>query len=491
MIKKLEKSKLIDVLLMLGIVIPCLVYLAISLYTYPTQDDFVYTAWMNEKITEGHNVLTSALIINADKYVNYRGYYLSSFLYYFFDGIINCSVWGTRIFCFVSILAFYLSLYGFINSVARKVMHASSRLSLFAIFCVFTCLNCTYYFFEHEIFYWMCSTQVSLVPLAMIFGGGILFVDAVNKQSILRFVLVGIIGILVGGSLPNIALIAAVIFTVLLYWTIVVKKCIKPAIFAYIPLVVGELLNAFAPSSLNTVGEEEGKLFLSLKQSAFFVYERAMELLRGFPVIGILFLLLLVLLLFADKQEDNYKFPLPILFSILIVLAQVIATYPVILAYSYETAKIMHRTLFVMDMFFYISGVTVVFYWAGWVKTHLTMTEGVQRIKYPLCMVLGCLCILLSGYRLSVNAFYNSAKELCNGNVAKYSSWVVNIMEQVKNSDDDIVTIYDKDIVENTPLRYPYYNFGYYDPDTEYVGNSAMAIFYGKKAVYILDPVEE
>lgn len=491
MIKKLENSKLIDILLVIGIVFPCLVYLVISLYTYPTQDDFMYTAWMNEKMAEGHNVLASALIINADKYVNYRGYYLSSFLYYFFDGIINCSVLGTRIFCFVSILAFYLSLYGFINSVVRKVMHASSRLSLFAIFCVFTCLNCTYYFFEHEIFYWMCSTQVSLVPLAMIFGGGILFIDAINNQSVVRFAIVGIIGILVGGSLPNIALIAAVIFTILLYWAIVVKKCIKPAILAYVPLVVGEMLNAFAPSSLNTVGEEEGELLLSLKQSAGFVYERAMELLRGFPIIGILFLFLLVVLLLEYKPKGDYRFPFPILFSVLIVFAQVIVTYPIILAYSYDVAKIMHRTLFVMDMFFYLSGVTVIFYWAGWIKTHIKLREELQKVKIPLYIALACVCVLLSGYRLSTNALYNSTKELCNGNVRKYSSWVVNIMEQVKNSDDDIVTIYDKDMAENTPLRYPYYNFDYYDPDTEYVGNSAMAAFYGKKAIFILSDDEK
>lgn len=488
--KKIDKEKLFEILMITGIAIPCIIYLLVALYTYPNQDDFVYTAWMNDLMDEGHSVFVSAWMMNAKQYIEYRGYYFSQFLYYYFDGLIDCSIWGTRIFCLLSILLFYISLYVFIYMVADRIMHYEKRIIYLSEFIIFTCINCTYYFFEHEIFYWMCSVQVSLLPLIVMFVACSIEIYGLSvggKKSVICLVITAILGFLLGGSLPNIALIVAVIFTMIAYWGIVVKKRVCPSILTMIPLIIGELVNALAPSSRNTVNTQDNGVLDSVFNSCRMVWERTREMLFGHPIIIVLFVILFLVMITSHNKDHIYKFPVPILFTLVMGLAQIIVTYPIILAYGIECARIMHRTLFVTDLFFYLSIMIVIYYWIGWIIVHF---GGVRLVKWNLNAIYGglialALMVMISGIRNS--AITKVSQELFSGRVAEYGNWCVHILEEIEDSPDDEVVLIHQNVTENTPLRNPYYHFGYHDPENEISGNDCLAQYYRKKVVYIYE----
>lgn len=482
-----KRELLIQIVMNLLIAIPCILYVWVALYTFPSQDDFAYTAVVNGYVESGHGLLTSPFLITMDRYLNYRGYFLSCFLYYFFDAILQCSVTRTRLFCALFIILFYISLYFFIDRCTKKVMKLSITYSLLIKFVVFTCMNCTFYYYEHEAFYWPCSVQVTLIPLVMIFFNYSLAIVGVDSSIKWAKWFSALTGLLLGGALPNVAVVASVLCVLVVWWTVFIRKETIKNLLSMLPLVIGGLLNVLAPSTFKTVSDNQYSVLKASKDTFVFLGDRVGGLLQDYPIIGVLLISLTVLLLTYRNDNSIFSFSFPILFTIAIILIQFLVSFPVVYVYGLTCSRIMQRTLFVSDLIMYISVCGLVYYWTGWIKCKFAKFKKINWNKNILCVSIVAIlivCSYMTRYSFSIARVF---VQLYSGKVAEFGTWSDNIIQQVKASDDDIVIIYDSPMEENTPLRWPYYHFGEYDPDTEFTGNSSMAMFFNKKAIFILE----
>jgi len=473
-------------MLTIGTVLPCIPYIWTALYTFPSQDDFKYSDYIKEIMAEGHSAFSSSVIDAADKYMTHRGYFFSCFLYNFFDSIIDCSIWGTRIFCAGTILLFYVSLFILIYIIAKRILKTDTVGALLADFFVFFVLNATFYYNEHEIFYWMCSTQVSLVPLVLIFTTSILLVLSIENKNLILLTVTSMFGFLIGGSLPNIAMVGSELWVMMLYYEIVVKKKSYKYLLALIPIIVGGLMNVLAPSTFNTVGQKEGRLLETVLETGSFLMERTLYYVSEYTIVVILLVILFLYVFFCEKTSED-KYPIPIFFVLAMILAQYLVHFPVVYAYGIECCKIMQRTMFVSDMVSAFTWAQIVIYLAKWLRTKVNPSK-IKKIGWAFVGVCVAACILwISVFWVKMSICFTTYF-LFSGKTAEFADWSVGIIEQVEDSNDDIVIIYDTQFDERTPLRWPYYHFGEYDPDNEYTGNSSMAIFFGKKAIFILPP---
>ena len=81
-------------------------------------------------------------------------------------------------------------------------------------------------------------------------------------------------------------------------------------------------------------------------------------------------------------------------------------------------------------------------------------------------------------------------RELRNGRIREYSEWNVSVIQAMEQGNDEIVEIETLNPEDKTCLINPKFYYGKYDPDKEFA-NRSMAMFYGKKAIYIYEREDE
>ena len=252
----------------------------ISLYTYPCQDDFHYAFYANETMSEGYSVLYTALIWTIRYYKNFCGCYTSSFLGFFFSGIINCSIWGIRIFEFFSALLFYFALYFFCYAFSHKIMRFP-REKVLPFYCILLAMfNGLIYYAWHEAFYWfITSVQYLMISFFIISGVGFFILELCEekkRRKMIFFVFASVLGVLGSGGTLSIAAFCCVIYLIVTIWGIVERGRFKDALYIMAMVLSGAIINGIAPGNYVRAGSSKGieDILYAGKMSLRFTIER-------------------------------------------------------------------------------------------------------------------------------------------------------------------------------------------------------------------------
>lgn len=488
-----SKSICISVGWIVFIILLCLPSTIVTLYTYPVQDDFYNTVNVLEVMQQGHTAFGAALYKAITGYTTYSGYYFSLFLTYFTDGIVKCNLWGIRVIQFVMVVCFYIVVCIFIKCIAKEIMHFEQKVQLPICALFIMCLTCLNYFSENEDFYWFCASVIYLIPLTCILLGVILMICAINREDWKLLILVCMLGFLSGGAVLNIAAFGCILFVMTTYWGIVVKKKVKMSLLGCFPMILGGILNVVAPGNYMRkgtpiTGEE---IYETAIGTLKYTFERFEMYFKEFPLFPAILLILFIILLKCECKNYQYKFWVPILFSIVMVLSVAIIIFPVALGYSMEVYAIMERSNFISDLAIFTFFFFILFYFRGWLAVKLPKVKFSYNRRYVAgILIVVILFIGLLKCNIREIAAVRITRELRNGRIREYSEWNVSVIQAMEQGNDEIVEIETLNPEDKTCLINPKLYYGKYDPDKEFA-NRSMAKFYGKKAIYIYEREDE
>lgn len=479
------KNKFLFIICILLTSCLCIPYIVSAFYTFPLQDDFYNTTVVNAKMYEENiNAFRAAVRLAVEGYTGYRGYYFSLFLIYFADGLLQCSVTAIQIVQSIILLLFFGTLGVLTYTFCRKIARFESNISIVCTLMLEVCFTGMFYFVNNETFFWLCASTVYLLPTVFLFIYITLlisFIFEINKYYYL--VILCPLGFLVGGASVNVAALGCFLAVLAIYWGIVVKRKILKSIVGGIPIIIGGMLNVFAPGNFR--GENANEVLDCIIGASKFVINRWILFGKQSILLWGIIIVLIVLFIF-NRNITAYKYPLPITFSLLMFVGTIATIFPVMYSSNVAAYDVYERAMIVSDWTMYIALFLTTFYWTGWISVRLANKTVVsQKSENIISIISVCALVVIMIFANNKVANIRLAKEFVRGEVQEYGVWASDIIKQVKNSEDSIVRIYTRRMEDTTCLANPYYCFEEYDPKTEYTGNSAMAQFYNKEAVYI------
>lgn len=465
--------------------------LMITRYVYPCQDDFHYAFYAQETMAEGHGLFYMAMKWTIHYYKTFCGCYTSSFLGYFISGIINCDLWGIRIFEFCSLLLFYGALYLFVYAVSHKLMgFAGERVLPF--YCVLLAmLNGLIYYGWHEAFYWFITSIQYLMITSLILLGIAAFsfglCEETGRKKTLFCIAASVLGFLGSGGTLSIAAFCCALYLLVALWGIADRREWKASSLIMGITLLGAIINGVAPGNYLRAGEAQTitDVIYAGKMSVKYAIER-WETFAENPVFWIIMILLFAFVFSAERQQSKFDFKLPGLFVLVLFGFVSGIIFPAMLGYGYDVYEILMRGNFISDTAFYLYIFMGTLYIKGWLdrKYHTVSPKIVNRDTVWIgCFLLAALLVFERDDwdRIPFIAQY---RELSAGMFAEYSDFCVDIYRQIEESDQDIVEIHTDYVEQQVCLIGPQFFEGWYDPEEEYA-NRTIARFYGKRAVYI------
>lgn len=465
--------------------------LMITRYVYPCQDDFHYAFYAQETMAEGHGLFYMAMKWTIHYYKTFCGCYTSSFLGYFISGIINCDLWGIRIFEFCSLLLFYGALYLFVYAVSHKLM-GFARERVLPFYCVLLAmLNGLIYYGWHEAFYWFITSIQYLMITSLILLGIAAFsfglCEETGRKKTLFCIAASVLGFLGSGGTLSIAAFCCALYLLVALWGIADRREWKASSLIMGITLLGAIINGVAPGNYLRAGEAQTitDVIYAGKMSVKYAIER-WETFAENPVFWIIMILLFAFVFSAERQHGKFDFKLPGLFVLVLFGFVSGIIFPAMLGYGYDVYEILMRGNFISDTAFYLYIFMGTLYIKGWLdrKYHTVSPKIVNRDTVWIgCFLLAALLVFERDDwdRIPFIAQY---RELSAGMFAEYSDFCVDIYRQIEESDQDIVEIHTDYVEQQVCLIGPQFFEGWYDPEEEYA-NRTIARFYGKRAVYI------
>lgn len=464
--------------------------LAITWYSYPCQDDFDYARYGREMLDQGYNLFTMSMAKVIVWYKTFVGAYTSTFMGYFFSGIINCNIWGIRIFEFISAVVFYAALYRFVRVFFHRIMGFDKEKALPCYCLVLSCFWGLIGYSDHDDFFWfITSIQYLLISSFILFGASMLtsayYEENTGKKKIYMMVS-AVLGFLGSGGTLSIAAFCCAIYLLVALWGVLVKRQLTTACIGIGSSFVGAVINGLAPGNYARDGQaiSLGRLAHALIQSFRYTFER-FEIIVKNPVFWIIMICFMLFLFTCTSQDINFCFPCPILFISFLFCLTTGIMFPTMLGYGYEVYVIMNRGQFISDMALYLFMFLALLYVKGWIgrKYH------VDKIMWNKDAVLlfGILIIFLlvtDRYAIGTIPVVKGYTDWIGGKCREYEEFCVGIYEEIEESDEDIVEIHRKPVQDTTYMMNPQFYIGQYDPEGEFA-NRTIAAYYGKTAVWL------
>lgn len=491
----MDKTRVVDWMMIIGIIGMCIPIVVCTLYTYPVQDDFYNTWNVRQTMQEGYNAFGAALLMAIRGWSDYSGYYFSLFITYFSDAVIHCSIWGIRICQFLMAVCFYLSVFLLIRIIVIRVFKYEKRKSLRIVFLFFICLTSMYYFVEHEDFLWFCASVIYLIPMIFIFLGILCMIYVLDTANYKYLIIPVLLGFLAGGAVLNIAAFGCIVYIMTAYWGIIVKKKIKASVCMCIPMLSGGIINVIAPGNFIRRGKPltGGEILSTAVGTYHYVLVRIKMFLLHYPLFVAVLTTLIVILFLWKPRKSSYKFYVPLLFTFMMFLTVWTVIFPVALGYGMDIYYMMERSNFISDFVIFLAVFLTIFYWRGWMA--VKFPKVYIKEKHRLTAVLFIYVIFATSIILSVKTDHIASlriyKELIGGEIPAYAQWNVSVIEKMENAveragEKNIIEIQVGKMEDNVCLINPKLWYGYYDPEVEFA-NGSMARFYEVDAVYIYD----
>lgn len=473
--------------------IVCIILIAPSListlYTFPVQDDFHYAFYAKELMNQGHNIFTASLIKTWDYYTSFCGCYTSSFLGYFYSGIINCNIAGIRIFCFTNAILFYIVLYIFALAVINITLKYSVRQTRIIYIMLLLCISCVRYYMWHEDFNWFITSVQYLLILQLILLGISCYIYAIKKEQKVLYVVSALLGFLGSGAALNIAVFCCIAYFIVTFIVLIKYKKKIEVVLVLFTVWLGVLINVIAPGNFLRYGEPMGKkaLLYAVYLSAKYVCIR-LQIFFNYSIFVFILIAVATMLFFWPFKKIEFRFPLPVVATVVAFGTIVGTIFPVMFGYGWDVYRIISRCNFISDMVIYFSVFAILLYWRGWVGYRFPHMKLCKKsvITFVAC-VLTLLGFYIYGFQECEIAWSKQVRQLNNGEYSVFSNYwtgVYNEIESKRYNEEKTVNLYRDYYPESTTsLVNPQFYVGYYDGDI--YGNTTIARFYNKDAVYL------
>lgn len=461
----------------------------IGIYNFPSADDFSYGYTAKEAFENGG--LFSMLIDAFEKawysYLNWEGCFFAEFLMAFPPHSISMSLYAMV--CPIAILFLTFGTVYLVWQIMVGMLNAEKNITVsIGLILSFLMLQCMPVGGRVEMLYWYTGVaNYSVVHgLEMLFLGLLVGLNCRcrkgKKRSILRIVLISILGFAVGGAGLMTAFNAVLVLIVGVFLIGINKKwgswkwAIAPAICEAVAFV----LNLIAPGNYARATVTDG---LSPIRAILASLYRGLELCVSewtswLVIICLIMMVPMFLMAIKDsKIEFGFKYPvLVILLGYLLTSATMVPVFAG--AGSLEAGRLQALTFFVYLMNLAIS----VLYLAGWFRKNL---ENNSEKNIGICIV-ACMVTILYGSALSIAAephsySYSSATtDLLNGSAREYYAELSEWNDILSNSNGGNVVL--KQLTVEPALLYFYEIHDDIDDWT----NIAMAKFYNVDSVVAL-----
>ena len=466
------------------VILSCLLVLPsllITRYVYPVQDDFHYAHVAMQHFMNGENLLTMAGKETVHYYLTFMGGYSSTFFGHLFSGIVLCDNIKIKIFCFLSLTFFYISIAVFSYTIA-KVFNIPANKKIYLMFLLLILITGVIYYADHEDYYWFITSVQYLFLTSCMLMGVSAFIEGIllNKPLLLIFAIIG--GVIGCGAALNIAFLTVALYFVTGCFLYLRLKKSKNILIVLSFITGGVLVNGLAPG--NYIRDSGHLSIYRVIEAVVLSYKYTFIRIKGM-LSGILFpavLLILAVLLFSWKisVEEKRKFRFPLLACLILFSIIPFVIFPVMLGYGWDCYLIICRGNFISDLTIYIISFLILFYVRNWAaEKYPDFCIMGNKGKYCIALITIGTCLFLNTQYCKGTAFWREVTELRNGRIKNYYSYVRGVYRDVENSEDDIVVIYRKPVEDKTLLMNPYFAYGDYDI------NKFMARFYGKKQIVL------
>lgn len=470
------------------IIVLALPSLIMALYSYPVQDDFHYAYYGRKLMEEGHSLFSMAMAKTIEYYKTFCGCYTSTFLGYFFSGIINCDIWGIRIYEVLSGIFFYYTLFCFVKALVCDIMKQETKHSLNIYVLILACFNCLMYYSEHEDFYWFITSVQYLTISSCILLGASHFAKAILTCKSRYVVSATALGFLGSGGALNIAAFCCVTYLLVGLWAIFDQGKMKETIIIFGVTLIGAIINGIAPGNFIRKGKSVGisgaieAIELSLK----YAYERSVVHLNKPLFIAILICLIICVMMW-ERKNYHYQFRCPVTFTFIMFGCVAVVIFPVMIGYGWNTYQIICRGNFISDMAIYLFGIMAVAYWRGWItQTFEEHHLGLKTKKIIYAIIAVVMCILVIRVKWIEVPLVRGVRDIVSGECKRYSNFCVGVYDMIAQSEEEEVTLMINRVEDITCMITPQFYYGYYDYEKEYA-NRTIARFYNKKVVYLID----
>lgn len=475
--KKVYKFILFSVALAI-ILFNILPYLAACFYAMPAVDDFGNSLGLGDNIGE-IGYLFTAIKRATGVYMTWQGTYFSDFLMYYLAVFARFGIWGIRVFCILNLLFFMGSLWVLLREVFNfffKTFDNGLILFIYA-FLVFCCVNVI---IPTETFFWFTAACVYTIPLSfafLAFYNLLRFLQTNNRKYMMG---AGILGFLANGGVLQIPAFVCFFFLSILVWSYIFRHEQKRKIFILFLIVfAGALLNALAPGNFIRAETATGNTFHIMQaviDSGEYLLLEIKALLTDTYAPFVMVVLFCVSVIFIPKFKQ--KWYAIVVVAILFLGGICISNFPVALVYA--GVDFQSRNRFILDiliLFGMVIGTVML--------ANLLKCSGI-KINNAIVVIIGVLVLTVSLIKFTAweEIFeipsVQCGKQVVNGSLQEWSQQWIEALNVIENSQENVVEVSMKKIVEQTVLIGPDFS-----TDPEYWVNIYVAEYYDKEKIYI------
>lgn len=372
--------KIIIVLVIIYSIVP---YLYAARFVVPVADDFVRGP------EAGESYFSYAFSKMMSVYLSWQGTYFSDYLFAFFNPLARMGLTGVRVYCFISIVFFYFSLWVCIYNISENIFKISGegRWKIVTVYAVISVLISNA-ISPAEVFFWYCGICVYTIPFGLsLIGIGLLthYVFEPKKRYLIGAMICAFIA---DGGVLQCGAVICYFYLAITVWAIVKKNPQRLKVLAaFMVGLISTLINVCAPGNYvrhDVIDDSSLHFFRTIRFSFSVAGWEMIRLLRETDFLFfILFFIIIGVIIYRDNQEIRIKFRHLCIAFVGLFGAVCLSSYPVILGYS--KAYMPDRAYFILDALAVISaafasilfGVFLVCYLIKIPKKYLYLAAGI------------------------------------------------------------------------------------------------------------------
>ena len=473
----------------IGIIVYCLyVYLHTAAYVVPAADDFVFYDTVKDSRMLGEGYLQLALKRTVETYFTWQGTFVTNFLCYYIAPYVRMGVDGIRLFCRISILLFYGSLWMFIYCIMKHLLKCRKNAVI-----LFACALITWLISNARVmmesFFWFNGICAYTLPLVFVLFGIRHVIKYVFVKECQRdFVGAVVFGVLACGGVLQCSAIVCFVYLLICIWGFMTKHPRKKRLaVVFTAAFISALINCVAPGNFTRQGaiNESGlPIFKAFGYSFSNVIGETGRLLieTDMPYLLAVMLLAGFLFWYKDDQEITVNGWMIVLTGLGVLLCMWVACYPVALGYS--SALMEPRGYFIIDVFLITGFILCMFMVGRCLHQLLEHYASARKVWYGISVAVTIIICVVLNTMMPVKEVKRPllicVEDDQYGYLVRFRDMWEDILEQIEDAEETNVTVQSELIPSPQELKNPDLSS---DPD--YWINVGAARYFDKETVQI------
>lgn len=424
----------------------------VSFYTLPSTDDYYNSVVIRTSLSHHRFYISAAISGTIYYWKNISGYFFGAFLNFYISPLLRGGIEALRITVFVLNFFFYVSLYFLVNELLEFfwcVRNIKIALLVY-ILVLFAFTNNEY---NSEMISWYCTMIGYLFVVACSFWGIIYFLKAVQNNKLKYLIASSVLGFLASGGSLNITALNCGMYLIVAFAAVYMFQKKKIAFICFFSALAGAVVNVLAPGNYIRHGAGPYSVLEALSTASYYGKQQIQELVLYSPFVLLLCIFFVLMLKMIHNPRAIKGWHL-VAFGWIIVAGIIMVNFPVCLGYIVDYFP--DRCVWVQNCVIYLGSFSWIACLAEWIKRRF----GDFEIRKDTMICIGiCFifygCSLCSRRDISYYPTIDMIKQIVSGEIADFSDYWVDILEEIERSEEDGVTIYRKEIKTNDFIRRP------------------------------------